>query len=206
MTRIARCVLGLLALSTSGCLPLGVRGSPRPLAAGVSVSEVTFGLTQVDNLVLPNFILGYRRGLPRHRELGLEVWNLSGIAASYRAQLTGKASEDAPAVTVSSGLGHDFVGSRTMLRADLVRSWSKADGRLRYFGVQGLHQPPCFQTRWTTTRSGYAAGLFVGQRSKSRRGTRALELAVMYGENAVDPGTRGLVVQPSISFRGAPRH
>lgn len=200
-----RSLVLLGAFATAACVPLGPRGAVRPLPAGHASTDVSFNASLSREISTPNLTIDFRRGLRRHREIGVQVLNFTGIATSLTQQLTGTEDPEAPAVAVSIGAGHEFFTSRSIARASVVRSWSGPGGSYRYVGVQGVHQPPWFLTRWTTTRGGFAAGVFVGRYRDGAGRSRAVELTVAYAENSVDPGQRGLVIQPSITFRGSPR-
>ena len=202
--RIAWAVAGL-ALLTSGCVPLGSRGSPTPLPAGQTAVDMSIGTTTLRGFTYPNVVLDFRRGLEKHRELSVQLLGPIGVTVSAKAQLRGRGDLSAPALTASIGGGYEYIRSRALLHGGLVQSWQAPSGRLRHVGVQGLYQPPWLMGTWTETRKAYAAGVYFGVQFGDLQSLKVFEIAVYHTENAFEQGKRGILVQPSLTLRGSPR-
>lgn len=199
--------------SLAGCYPYAVHSDGHTLAPFTSeVAVVTgHGLSNADDFRLDStstagigvFDVLARIGITDNVELGGAIHGFAGFGASVKIRHSGAPDPFSPAAATIWGFGGG--GDYRFFSATYVRSLAarRAASRISvhpYWGIRGIYTTPGDDR----PSDDPVVGLFGGTRLGSSVRGVTLELGIFRERSVFGDRDVGLLLVPSISFRGAP--
>lgn len=214
--RMKRRTLGSLVLSCgafAACYPYAVHSDGHTLAPstaevatiagfGLSNSE-DFQLDSSDNVAVGVADLLLRIGITENVELGGMIHGFGGFGASVKVRHSGSPDPFSPAaatIWAFSASGQHHFYSATYVRSLAARREASRISVHPYWGVRGVQATPVDGQPVDDP----VVGLFGGTRLGSGGRGVTLELGIFRERSVFGDRRVGVVVVPSISFRGPP--
>jgi hypothetical protein len=136
-TSILRAAPALLVLGTTGCIPLTVGSTARPVPVGTTVHSTSMYVVpnsvddSANHRAYPRYGVDpeVRFGLDDRSDIGIRVPSFSGIVVNYKRRLDGVSEAPGRATALMVGGGLVNWGEHAHLEATLITSAAESDRR-----------------------------------------------------------------------------
>jgi hypothetical protein len=197
----------LAILGSTGCIPLTVGSTGRPVPVGTTVRSMSVYVVpnsiddSVDNRSFPRYGVDaeVRFGLDDYSDIGVRVPNASGIVANYKRRLNGPSRATGPATAIMVGAGLVNWGEHAHLEATLITSAAENDRFTPYGGIRAMQVIPINKG---AVHDSPTLGAFLGTRIGSLTAGISPEIGVFYDHSALGLRKGNVLVVPAITIHG----
>lgn len=192
---------------TTGCIPLTVGSTARPVPVGERVRSTSFYVVpnsfhdSTSDRSLSRFGMDaeVRFGLDDYSDLGVRVTSLSGVVANYKRRLNGNSDAPGAAVAIMAGGGLLNWGDHAHLEATLIASAADNDRFTPYGGIRAMQ---VFPINRGAVHDSPTIGGFFGTRFGSLTAGISPEIGIFYDRSALGIRKRSVLFVPAITLHG----
>lgn len=191
----------------SGCIPLTVGSTARPVPVGSTVQSTSIYVVpnsfddSVNRRSYPRYGVDpeVRFGFDDYSDIGVRLPSFSGIVANYKRRLNAPSQNPGAATSIMVGGGLVNWGDHAHLEATLITSAAESDRFTPYGGIRAMQVIPISRG---AVHDSPTLGGFFGARIGTITAGISPEIGVFYDHSALRIRKGSVIVVPSITVHG----
>jgi hypothetical protein len=204
---MCRAVAVLPIVYITGCIPLTVGSTARPVPVGATVHSMSLYVVpnslddSISNRSFPRYGVDpeVRFGLDDRSDIGVRLPNMSGVVANYKRRLNGDSQAPGAATAIMVGGGLVNLGDHLHLEATLLTSGEERTTFTPYGGLRAMQVIPINRG---AVHDSPTLGGFLGARIGTVTAGISPEIGVFYDRSALKLHKGNVLVVPAITIHG----